>query len=98
MTKYNVAGPHQKRGLEGTHTLVYEDNSVVNSHLHKLKFHIVYAPPSDNLNCETSDSKKHPFGIACRYGRELVGHLISIYRPTLGFYKVGPSPQPHRSS
>ena len=64
VTKYNVAGAHNiAKGIEGTHTLVYEDDSVVTTYLHKLKYHVVY-------------------------GRELVGHLVSIYRPLLGFYKV----------
>jgi hypothetical protein len=64
VTKYNVASDQSiAKGVEGTHTLVYEDDSVVNTYLHKLKYHVVY-------------------------GRELVGHLVSIYRPLLGFYKV----------
>lgn len=62
VTKYNVASSHGNN-LEGTHTIVYEDDSVVHSMLHKLTYHVVY-------------------------GKELVGHKIMLYRPTLGYSKV----------
>eukprot|EP00041_Stephanoeca_diplocostata_P031718 m.994419 g.994419 ORF g.994419 m.994419 type:complete len:643 (-) comp24012_c1_seq56:2600-4528(-) len=41
ITKYNVASSHGDT-LEGTHTIVYEDDSVVHSMLHKLTYHVVY--------------------------------------------------------
>lgn len=41
VTKFNVASPHDQ-SLEGTHTVVYDDESVQHLMLHKIQFHVMY--------------------------------------------------------